>query len=271
MQILSNVHTHSTFSDGKNAPEETVRAALALGFHTLGFSDHGCADYDNAAMKREDEPAYKAQIRALADKYRGQIRILLGYEHDWLSPKAAADYDYTIESVHYVPANGELWSVDWTRGRLEDAIRRHYGGDPYALCRDYFRTVSGSIQGTGAAIIGHIELVMKFNEVRDLFDDADPRYLSAALETAELAAHSGRLIEVNTGAIAKGYRTEPYPGRAMLRRIRECGGRVILSSDCHNAAFLNCAFPQALALLRACGFDTVWEYVGAEQVEREIP
>ena len=269
MQILSNMHTHSTFSDGRNAPEEMVRAALALGFHTLGFSDHGRAEYDDAAMKPEAEPACKAAIRALAEAYRGQIHILLGCEHDWLSP-ALTGYDYLIESVHYVAANGELWSVDWTRGRLEDAIRRHYGGDPYALCRDYFRTVNESIQGTDADIIGHIELVMKFNEGRDLFDDADPRYLAAALETAELAARSGRLVEVNTGAIAKGYRTEPYPGRAMLRRIRACGGRVMLSSDCHNADFLNCAFPETLALLKECGFRTVWEYVGAEPMEREI-
>ena len=77
------------------------------------------------------------------------------------------------------------------------AIRKYFGGDPYALCRAYFDTVCQSIQGTGADILGHIELVMKFNEARDLFDDADPRYLGPALECAELAARSGRLIEAD--------------------------------------------------------------------------
>ena len=53
---LSNVHSHTTFSDGKNTVEEMVQAALGLVFHTLGFSEHGPADYDDAAM-----PAARAE------------------------------------------------------------------------------------------------------------------------------------------------------------------------------------------------------------------
>jgi len=263
----SNVHSHTTFSDGRDAPEAMLRTALALGFHTLGFSDHGHADYDDCSMPLERETAYRSEIRRLREKYAGQIDVLLGYEHDWLSPANVSEYDYYIESVHYVPVEDGLWSVDWTRQKLEDAIVRYYGGDPYALCRDYFRTVCQSIEGTGADILGHIELIMKFNEARDLFDDTDPRYLAPALECAELAAQSGRLIEINTGAVAKGYRTQPCPGEAMLRRIRECGGRVLLSSDCHNSDYLTCGFSDALALARACGFKTAWEYRGSTPVE----
>ena len=138
------------------------------------------------------------------------------------------------------------------------------------MCRDYFRTVCESIEGTGAQVLGHIELVMKFNEARDLFDDADPRYLGPALEAAELAARSGKLVEVNTGAIARGYRSEPCPGRAMLTRVREAGGRILLSSDCHDARLLDCGFDRAAALARACGFRTAWEYRGGEAAEYEL-
>ena len=263
----SNVHSHTSFVDGRDTAEEMTQAALALGFHTLGFSEHGHADYDDCSMAPEQESEYRAEIRRLRAKYAGQIHILLGYEHDWFSPVNVADYDYYIESVHYLPADGGYWSVDWTRPKLEAAIARHYGGDPYAMCRDYFRTVCESNEGTGAAILGHIELVMKFNEKRDLFDDADPRYLGPALECAELAARSGRLVEINTGAIARGYRTQPCPGPAMLRRVAECGGRILLTSDCHNRDFLDCGFAEAAGLARACGFRTAWEYRGAEAVE----
>lgn len=263
----SNIHSHTTFSDGRDSAEGMVRAALALGFHTLGFSDHGPADYDDSALPAEQAPAYRAEIRRLRDEYAGQIDLLLGLEHDWLSPAVGDDYDYAIESVHYVSKGGELWCVDWTRAKLEAAIAEYYGGDPYALCRDYFRTVCQSIEGTGADILGHIELVMKFNERRDLFDDADPRYLGPALECAELAAKSGRLVEVNTGAVARGYRTQPYPGEAMLRRIAQCGGRIIFTSDCHNSDYLDCGFAGAAELARACGFKTAWEYRGPQAVE----
>ena len=266
----SNVHSHTTFVDGRNSAEEMVQAALALGFHTLGFSEHGHADYDDCSMSVEQEPAYRAEVRRLREKYAGQIELLLGYEHDWFAPADVSEYDYTIESVHYLPADGGYWSVDWQRQKLEDAIARHYGGDPYAMCRDYFGTVCRCIEGTGAEILGHIELVMKFNEARDLFDDADPRYLGPALECAELAAKSGRLVEINSGAVARGYRTRPYPGEAMLRRIRECGGRVILTSDCHDARLLDRGFAESAELARACGFQTAWEYRGGRQVEYKL-
>lgn len=263
----SNVHSHTTFADGKNTAEQMVLAAIGRGFHTLGFSEHGHADYDACSMSPEQEPEYRAEVLRLREKYAGQLKILLGYEHDWFSPMDATAYDYYIESVHYLPGGDGYWSVDWTRAKLEEAIARYYGGDPYAMCRDYFRTVCRSIEGTGAAILGHIELVMKFNERRDLFDDGDPRYLGPALECAELAARSGRLIEINTGAIARGYRTQPYPGPAMLGRICECGGRILLTSDCHDADYLTCGFAEAAALARSCGFRAAWEYRGLTPVE----
>jgi histidinol-phosphatase (PHP family) len=268
--MRSNIHSHTTFADGRDTAEEMVRAALALGFHTLGFSEHGHADYDDCSMSLAQEPEYRAEIRRLKAKYAGALNILLGYEHDWLSAADVSEYDYWIESVHYVSTNGALFCVDNTRRMLVDASRDLYGGDMYALCRDYFRTVCQSIEGTSADILGHIELVMKFNEARDLFDDADPRYLGPALECAGLAAHSGRLVEVNTGAIARGYRTQPYPGAAMLRRIAECGGRIIFTSDCHNSDYLNCAFGEAAQLARACGFKSAWEYRGSKAVEYSL-
>ena len=268
--IRSNIHSHTTFADGRDTPEEMVQAAVKLGFHTLGISEHGHADYDDCSMSLAQEPEYRAEVNRLKSKYAGIIRLLLGCEHDWLSPPNAADYDYWIESVHYVPAGSERWSVDSTRQILEDTARRLYGGDWYALCRAYFDTVCRSIEGTKASVLGHIELVMKFNERRDLFDDTDPRYLGPALECAELAARSGKLVEVNTGAIARGYRTQPCPGPAMLRRIRECGGRIIFSSDCHNSDYLDCGFEAAAALAGACGFRSAWEFRGNEVVEYSL-
>jgi len=39
--MLSNYHTHSTFCDGKNTPEEIVLAAIDKGFDVIGLSGHG--------------------------------------------------------------------------------------------------------------------------------------------------------------------------------------------------------------------------------------
>ena len=258
----SNVHSHTTYADGRNTAEEMAEAALRLGFHTLGFSEHGHADYDDCSMAAAREADYRSEVLALRARYAGRLAILLGYEHDWLAPADLSPYDYVIESVHYVPAGGELFCVDHTPEILAEAVRRHFGGDWYAMCRAYFGVVCESCARTRADILGHIELVMKFNEDRSRFDDADPRYLKCALEAADCAADSGRLVEINTGAIARGWRTRPYPGEAMLRRLAERGTRVIITSDCHDARYLDCGFADAVALAKACGFRTAWQYRG---------
>lgn len=38
--IKSNFHTHSTFCDGKNTPEEMVEVAIEKKIDILGFSSH---------------------------------------------------------------------------------------------------------------------------------------------------------------------------------------------------------------------------------------
>jgi hypothetical protein len=41
----------------------------------------------------------------------------------------------------------------------------------------------------------------------------------------------------------------------------------IVTSDCHNSDYLDCAFGEAAQLARACGFKSAWEYRGSEAVE----
>ena len=61
-----NLHTHSTFCDGKNTPEEMVRAAIAKGFDAIGFSSHFSLPEDDKNFKklREFRSAYIAKKEA---------------------------------------------------------------------------------------------------------------------------------------------------------------------------------------------------------------
>ena len=49
-------------------------------------------------------------------------------------------------------------------------------------------------------------------------------------------------------------RTTPYPTKEILRVIREAGGKITYSSDCHKADFISCNFEDAVALAKKCGF-----------------
>lgn len=255
--IRSCVHTHTHYCDGQDSPEALVQEALALGLTTLGFSGHGAADYDDAAMSTENELHYQAEIRQLQAKYENQLELLLGQEHDALAPYSSFPYEFLIESVHYIPAAGEKLCVDWSQTRTEENIRRYFGSDPYAYCQAYFRTCAAAYEKSPAQIAGHLDLVSKFNEGAPLFDEADPRYLAPAREALASAVDRGLVVELNTGAIARGYRTLPYPAPPLLQSLRDLGGQVIITSDCHSKPYLTFWFEEAAQLLRTCGFRSV--------------
>jgi len=248
-------HSHTKYCDGKHTPEEMVQAAISLGFVSLGFSGHGYAPHDPYCMSPETEADYRREILRLRRAYGGQLEILLGQEHDALSPNSDYPYDYRIESVHYIWTDGIYCPVDWSADRMTEAVRDHFGGDVYAYSKTYFETCAEAYLRTDAQIAGHLDLIAKFNENNAMFDGNDPRFLKPAMEALTCAVERGLVVEVNTGAMAKGYRTAPYPSVPLLRHLRELGGEVMVNSDCHDRAFLTCGYQEAARLLRSCGFD----------------
>ncbi len=232
--ILSDLHTHTTFSDGDNTPEEMVTRAIGLGMATIGFSDHSYTSFDlGCCMKKEDISAYKEEISRLKEKYKGKIEVLCGIEQDYYSDEQATGYDYVIGSVHYLKLSGKYYAVDDTREIFEQAAREHFGGDCIALTEEYFRTVRDVVSKTGCDIIGHFDLVTKFNG-QGYIDENDPRYIRAWREAVDKLIPCGKPFEINTGGIARGYKTTPYPAPGMIDYIKLKGGRLILSSDAHN-------------------------------------
>lgn len=260
--ILQNLHTHTVFGDGKNTPEEMVLGAIASGCTSLGFSEHSplspFCDPDGWTMPAKDEAAYRAEVLRLKEKYAGQLEIFLGMEQDVDSPPPAEPYEYLIGSVHNIWADGAYLSADNTLEVFVDAVERHFAGDYYGFVRTYFRRMAAVVEQTRCQIVGHFDLLTKFNEGYRLFDETDPRYLAAALEALEAIMRHDAIFEINTGAMSRGYRTAPYPAVHLLRAIRERGGRICITSDSHSAQTITCAFDRARELSRACGFRETW-------------
>lgn len=257
MKYLSNAHTHTVFCDGKNTVEEMALAAIGRGFVSLGFSIHGWTPYDAAWLKPGMEEPYKEEVRRVAEKYADQIEILCGVECDALCAREYTGFEYSIDSTHVLEKDGEYLRIDESEALFLDNVNRHFDGDYYAYCRAYFEHEAQVCAKSAATFIGHIDLVSKYNEGNRYFDENDPRYLRPALEAAEIAVRRGIPIEMNTGAIGRGYRTTPYPHPEILRRIRALGGEILISSDAHAKETLDTGFDLCVELAKECGFDHV--------------
>ncbi len=230
-----DLHTHTTYCDGANTPGEMVLSAIDKGLTAIGISGHSYTFFDTSyCMQKEDIPRYIAELHYLRAKYFDRIHVLCGVEQDYYSDYPTDEFDYVIGSVHYLKCGEEYVPVDEKPEILRKAAEKYFGGDIYALCGEYFRTVADVVNKTGCDIIGHFDLITKFQEKEPLFDTAHPRYIAAWKAAADELLKAGVPFEINMGAISRGYRTSPYPGREIMEYLKEHGGKLVLSSDAHS-------------------------------------
>jgi len=231
---LKDYHIHSTYSDGKSTPREIVEKAIEIGVEEIGFSDHSYTAFDlSYCMKKEQLNEYKIEILKLKEEFKDKISVLLGIEQDYFSEESTKDYEYVIGSVHYVLVDGDYIPIDNSANTLINAANKYFDGDIYALCEVYFDTVSKLFEKVDADIIGHIDLITKFNEKTPLIDENNERYVNSWKKAVDRLISYNKPFEINFGAITRGHRTTPYPSKQLLEYIKEKGGKLILSSDSH--------------------------------------
>lgn len=232
---LSTFHTHANFCHGESTAEEMVLKAIELGCPEIGFSCHAHMSVDNDwCMTTDSTESYKAQIIRLKKEYSDRIKIYLGVEQDYFSDVSPEGYDYVIGSVHFVLKKGVYIPLDISAKELKKAIADLYDGDALALAEDYYKTVADVYNKTGCNVVGHFDLITKFEEKESIFDTSSPRYRKAVLDAVDLLLKSPAVFEINTGAISRGYRTTPYPEDFILDYIGENNGTFIISPDTHS-------------------------------------
>ena len=251
--VNANYHTHTTWCDGKDSPRKMIQAAIAKGFEAIGFSSHAMLPGDELdwVVTAEKAPRYLKEIRTLGEEFKDQIRVLCGVEADYVPGSANPDRstyaaifpDYIIGSVHIVVApDGAHVPVDHEPGLLADGIRNHFGGSAEAFIRAYYRQVRDMVEKFDFEIVGHLDLVRKFNAKHPYFDEKADWYREEIGKTAAAVAKSGKIAEVNTGAISRGWLDDAYPSEECRGMLRERGVKFILSSDAHAADAIDCAF-----------------------------
>ena len=244
-------HVHTVFSDGKDSPEDIVLEALSRGLSAVGFSDHSHTAFDETGcIKRGETDRYIDEISRLKERYDGRITVLCGIEQDIFSGGADPRFDYSIGSVHYIEAGGAYLPVDMGENTLLSAAERYFGGDLVSFAERYYETVSLVLSVTGADVVGHFDLISKFNEGDRLFDSRCERYRAAWRKAADALLKAGKPFEINTGAVSRGYRSGCYPSAEIAEYIASRGGRFILSSDSHKKETLCFAFDRYESIYR---------------------
>lgn len=252
--IKSNLHTHTTYSDGVNTVEENILKAIEKGFVSIGFSDHSYTEFDSTyCMKKEAEEKYRQEVYALRDKYRDKIEVYCGLELDGYSEIDREKYDYFICSCHYVKVDGNYYSVDHCLEGHRMIFYELFNSDSNRFARTYFDTMTERVRFHKPDIIGHFDLVSKFGFMKEESDE----YRRTALESLISCLEVTPVIEINNGSVSRGIRGVPYPAPYLLPEIKSHGGKILISTDSHKICNLDFAFEDTVELIKNYGFNSI--------------
>lgn len=256
LKYYQNLHTHSTYCDGKDSIEGMIQSAIAQGMDSVGFSGHSYMFYSpDHSMSIAGTEEYIKEVRAMKEKYKDKIDIFCGLEFDMYSTDVDLScYDYVIGTAHYLLIDGKHVGFDRTAPIVDGIIKEYFGGDGMKYAKMYYETLAQLPKFGKFDILGHADLICKFSEKENFFDESDPVYQKYAKDAIDALTGQIPIFEVNTGAISRGYRTTPYPSPFLLKYLKERGWNATISSDCHDARYLKQSFEQAGELLKSAGF-----------------
>ena len=117
--MRQNLHTHSTYCDGKNSIRDMIETAIEKKFDILGFSGHGYMPLDNCSMSVENTRKYIAEvIRVMCAKSLVEDLERLGMHNISTITKISAnnpyselDYDTVIYSG-YQPDDSDYLEIE---------------------------------------------------------------------------------------------------------------------------------------------------------------
>lgn len=253
----SNLHNHTCFSDGKHTIAENVAAAEKLNMLSLGFSDHSYTACDPLyCMQLQD---YDNYIKAIEEAKRySAIPIYAGIEQDYYTTADCSGFDYVIASIHYIIKDGVCHPIDHSPEQQRRCIDEAFGGNVLDMAKCYYDMLCEYVQRLKPTFVGHFDVITKFSQM----PENDDRYCAIAQDAMKQVLKTCPYIELNTGAIARGVRTVPYPASNLLDVIRDNGGKILLSADSHQKENLTFCFDESVALLKSKGFDSVAVFNG---------
>jgi histidinol-phosphatase (PHP family) len=274
--LFQNLHTHSHFSDGSDAPLKYIGTALEQGLAAIGFSDHSPLPFENSfALKEEKVAEYckeiqnaKCKVQSAKCKVQGSdFQVFLGMEADYIPGMGHSfgyfrenfPLDYLIGSVHLV-RNGsmeELWFIDGPDpATYEEGLNRLFGGDIRKGVTAYYRQIHEMLSTSKMDIIGHLDKIKMHNRDR-FFLESEDWYVALIDETLDLVKQAGVIVEVNTRGIYKKRSETLFPGPEVLKKMHALQIPVIISSDAHKPAEVSLLFKETAELLSDIGFREV--------------
>ena len=253
-----DLHNHTTYCNhATGSMEEYIERAIELKIDIYGFSEHAPMEFDKGyRLSFEEMRDYENDVLRLREKYKNSIKILLGYEVDYIEGYIDervlnAKVDYLIGSVHFL----NRWGFDnpefiggWQNRDIDD------------IWQDYFNAIRDMAKSGYFDIVGHLDLIklFKYMPKRDIRVIAE--------EAFREIKRSNMVIELNSAGLRKPI-GEIYPSKYLLLMAYELDIPITFSSDAHAVEQIGFGYDEVKRVAKEVGYTKV---VTFEQRDRQL-
>jgi histidinol-phosphatase (PHP family) len=240
-----DLHNHTArCNHATGTIDEYIQRAIELGIDIYGFSEHAPMDFDEGyRLGFEEMKAYESDVLSAKERYGGQIKILLGYEVDFLPGHMdrrvlESQVDYLIGSVHFV----NKWGFD-----NPEFIGEYKNRDIDELWQNYFDAVAQMAKSGLFDIVGHFDLIKVFGFI----PKKDVRLI--AQNALKAIKQANMVLELNSAGLRKPI-GEIYPSALLLEEAYSIGVPITFSSDAHAADQVGFGYTEALYIAKEAGY-----------------
>jgi histidinol-phosphatase (PHP family) len=260
-------HSGQFCRHAKGELEAVIERAIATGFTHYGLSEH-CPRYRTEDLFPGEEDlgpeglvatfeAYTAHARKLRERIGDRLDLLIGFESERLPPgdwvarmkslREQVKPDYIVGSVHDVQGHVIDFSLEKTR-EVAAAL-----GGVEVMQTLYFEAVIDVVQALQPEVVGHIDLIRKFDGPDPKFSPRVKRRIDDALEAVRVA---GGVLDINCATHRRGL-GPVYPLPDILARACQLGIGVTLGDDGHGAHDVGVGLDASMRAIAAAGYREV--------------
>lgn len=258
LSMRIDLHNHTTrCNHAVGTMDEYIQRAIELDIDIYGFSEHAPMNFDkHYRLSFEEMHNYVQDVLQAKEKYKKDIKILLGYEVDYLKGYMDervinADVDYMIGSVHFI----DKWGFD-----NPEFIGGYEERNIDEIWQSYFDAIEAMAKTRYFDIVGHLDLikVFKFMPTKDI------RLI--ANNALKAIKKSGMVLELNAAGLRKPIQ-EIYPSPELLEMAYELDIPITFSSDAHDIEQIGFKYDEVIQLAKSIGYT---QAVTFEQREKQL-
>ena len=253
-----DLHNHTTRCTHANGTmDDYIQRAIELGIDVYGFSKHAPMNFDQPyRLSFEEMENYVADVLDAKEKYKNDIKILLGYEVDYLKGYMdervlKSKVDYLIGSVHYL----DKWGFD-----NPEFIGGYEERNIDEIWQSYFDAIEAMAKTGYFDIVGHLDLIKVFKFMPKKEIEIIAKNALHAIKKA------GMVLELNTAGLRKPIK-EIYPSPKLLEMAYELDIPITFSSDAHAVEQVGFKYNEVVQLAKKVGYTKA---VTFEQREKQL-